>query len=436
MVNRWIQLLLLMLVADTTVTAFSVALSNHHKLKSTTTRMAMSSFSENEESASSSSSDGTWKLVNDFPQFLNQCAIQSFCFTLRNLRDPMTVRWIDNFTNPVFEERKSTDKRLTGTTKDTMEITSNPSVSNPDGRMFSKLHIYHGLAIMNTTKFPTWESYFSSLLEMPLEGYIVESSRPHVADYELEINPASLCSRIISVRDQIANELENDLGVLADYLGHHTMDAYWHYLDYGEGADESNEDGISQNALRSEINYGEVTMSSGDSSQRKLAPPNLVFLEYKLDEPEGVLPSALRKGNFDLVTLLATQEAIHRLLNNKESKVKYLRDFYTNRIFTHFTGIQRYGRADDFLEELLFSSGRCYTSDGESIMADPVQLTEMILKERSKVALEWQAMCREIPTVHMAIKRLQLNRLMQSYNTNADTASSTEEGQSGETSFL
>lgn len=367
-----------------------------------------------------SSTPGTWELYNRFPQFLNQCSIQSFVFLLGSLRDPQTIRWVDNFTAPIFDSRKSTNKRLTGTTEATIGITSNRDVRNPDGRSYSKLLTYHGLGIMNTTKFPTWESYFATLLEMPIEVFVVQSSSVHIPDYELEINPASVCTRIISVREQIAKEFANDLGVLAN-LGEHTMDSYWYYMDYqrrsnkGEPGEKWSDHGMHR---ASYSDSGDVTMSSGDSARRKLAPHNLVFLEYSLDELDGLAPSPLRKGNFDLATLLATQESIHRLLNNKNSKVQFLRDFYTKRIFSHFTGIQRYGRADDFLEELLFSSGQMTTNDGESIMVDPVQLTERILKERQQVALEWQAMCKDIPDEHMAIKRLQLNRLMQSYNTN------------------
>ena len=95
---------------------------------------------------------------------------------------------------------------------------------------------------------------------------------------------------------------------------------------------------------------------------------------------------------------------------------KFLRDFYVERLDSHFTGIQRYGRADDFLEELLFSSPRLGTDEGRSALVDPVRLTEIILDERRQVALEWQAMSQDVPNDHIAVKRLQLNKLMESYS--------------------
>ena len=379
-------------------------------------------------------SGGGWKLYNDFPQFLNQCAIQSFLIVLRSLRDPQTIRWVDNFTAPVFDSSERASVRLTGTTEATNAITSDENVANPNGDTL-KILKYHGLGIMNTTMFPTWESYFSTLLEQPTDTLLVQSYNGLGKEYEVDINPASLCTRLISVREQLAAELSNDLGVVAN-MGYHTMDSYWDYVENQSdeddntpekptfteisagGTDDMNMGGTGERPIKDD-----VTMSSGDEG-RILPPHNLVFLEYALDPVDGHTPSALRRGNFDLAVLLATQESVLRILNNDQQEdlgkgqstyQKYLLDFYAERIASHFSGIQRYGRADDFLEELLFSSPRMDSGDGSSALVDPVRLTEIILDERRQVALEWQAMSKDVPDAHISIRRLQLDKLMQSY---------------------
>lgn len=358
----------------------------------------------------------TWKATNDFPTFLNQISVQSFLFVLGSLRDPHTVKWVDKFTQPVFPDTDRKSTRLTGTTEATTAMTTDQSISNPNGKSSTRLLIYHGLGCMNTTAFPTWNSYFEQLLDRPLEGYIIQSHNGLSREYEMEINPASLCTRIISVRERIAFEMENDLRIVAQ-MGAHTMDSYWEYWDdqitkAGDG-DNQGQDNTPNTGHKED----HVTMSSGADVRRRLPPHNLAFLDYSLASLGDMKSSPLRKGNFDLVVLLATQESICRILNNRQQEdlkheqrvyQQFLQEFYTERLESHFTGIQRYGRADDFLEELLFSTG--------TALVDPVRLAEIILREREQVALEWQAMSQDIPNDHFVIKRLQLDRLMESYN--------------------
>ncbi|CAB9519077.1 expressed unknown protein [Seminavis robusta] len=354
-------------------------------------------------------SDG-WELSNDFPQFLNQCSIQTFLVVLGTLREPQTIRWMDNFTQPLVMER---------------DFTNRDDESSP-----SKLLTYHGLGAMNTDLFPTWDSYFATLLEQPQEEFLVQTAAGslHTQEYELEINPASLCTRLISIREQIAQEFTNDLGVVANAMGRHTMDSYWDYLDNNNQEQENNDNDNDDNqqdtfseALGDVVNTGGGTGTT-TTTQRRFPPHNLVFLGYALDAIDGFTPSPLRQHNFDLAVLLATQEAIHRILNNnkyEDSKERisrqYLQEFYVQRLDSHFFGTQRYGRADDFLEELLFVNLPPAVSEA----VDPVLVTEMILEERRQVALEWQAKSQDVPTHdHIQIKRLQLDRLMASYGTN------------------
>lgn len=348
----------------------------------------------------SSSSKSSWKLKNEFPLFLNQLTVQTFLSVLGTLRDPHTVRYVDNFTRPIIPGEIS-DEMTKGTGR---EDGGNNHVNVPRGIPHSsRLFTYHGLGAINTTLFPTWESFFSTLLEQPTEEFLIQSAAGglHVMDYELEINPASLCTRLMSIREQIALEFANDLGILANTMGQHTIDSYYDYMD----------------------DIGPKTSSSSTTTgSRRLPPHNLVFLGYALDPINGFTPSPLRQHNFDLATLLATQESIHRLLNteceeksNNDLYRQFLLDFYVERLDSHFVGTQPYGRADDFLEDLLFAPPR--RVGGAALVVDPVRVAEWILQERREVALEWQSICKNIPNKdHIEIKRLQLNRLMQSYS--------------------
>jgi len=335
---------------------------------------------------------GSWTLKNEFPLFLNQCTIQSFLFLLLSLRDLQTVTWLENFTQPTLQSRPKSARALA--MQETLD--ANMPDNYAGNKMKSKLLRYHGLAVMNTTLFPTWDHYFKVLLEQEPTVFIIESQAAFQPEYELEINPASLCSRLISVRAQIAQEWVHDLGVVAE-MGRRMLDRYWDRL---RQLRESEEDGTP-----------------------RLERESLLFLESNpSSDPDSDLASVspLRKGNFDLLLLLATQESIHRVLNNEDRSLDpaskasnmYLRDFYAQRLLSHFTGPQRYGRADDFLEELLDAAPRLQTGEGFTTMIDPIRIAELILKEREQVALEWREIAKAAPQDHFYIKRLQLNILM------------------------
>ena len=321
-----------------------------------------------------------WILPNSFEMFLNQCCIQSFLFLLKSLRDPQTVLWIEEFTQPNVRSLVP------------------PNTSTPGrGSDHSKLLTYHGLAAMNTTLFPTWSSYFSKLLEQPKEIYSIESDLAHVPSYELEINPASLCSRLISVREQIAREFVRDLQVIRT-MGGYTLESYW-------------------NSIRQQREDTKL-----DPLREATERPNLLFLENHVDDEDGDLKtSPLRRGNFDLLILLATQESIHRILNNPNRKQEgttaeltwYLENFYVQRLSSHFGGRLRYRQADDFLEELLAQPpGMKQSSEETTALIDPIRLAEIILREREQVASEWMDIAAHVPVAHTEIKRLQLSLLM------------------------
>ncbi len=320
---------------------------------------------------------GPWKLLNDFPTFLNQVTIQSLIFLINSLRDRHTAIWLEDFTQPVIRSRiqdKSSDHVLSNMAK-----AFNDAMHETQMEREIKLLNYHGLAAINTTLFPTWDSYFEKLLQQSTVTYLVESSRAHVPTYELEINPASLCSRLVSVREQIAREFVNDLDVIAE-MSSAMMQRYY-------------------------------------DSRGEMEQPNLLFLESSVYNDYA--PSPLRKGNFDLLMTLTTQEAIHRVLNDasfqQSEKVShlFLRNFYANRIQTHYTGSNWYGRAEEFMVELLRSTPSVLQlQDEESGLVDPLRVAELVLKEREQVAEEWLEIALDVPQAHTDIKRWQFNRLM------------------------
>lgn len=316
-------------------------------------------------------------LTNDFETFLNQCSIQSFMFLLKTLRDPHTILWVERFTEPAIAQM-------------TKQANALPSGGSSDSRLLA----YHGLAAINATIFPTWQTYFEKLLEQPSQSLLIESHTAWAPDYELEINPPSLCSRIISVREQLAKEWVKDLGIISN-MGGLTLDLYWARLRAERDKDD------------------------GNSLSRPLGA-SLIFLEFDPMATDDYIPSPLRKGNFDLLCLLSTQAAVYQVLNDLDRQFgaeaasnTFLSNFYAARLESHFIGSKRYGMADSFLEELLHEPPRTLQADGGALaLVDPVRLAELVLEARKKVVLEWQDIAKDVPNRHMYVKRKQLNLLM------------------------
>jgi len=257
-----------------------------------------------------------------------------------------------------------------------MEAALNSAMHETTAERPIELLTYHGLGAINTTRFPTWNSFFEQLLQEETVSYRVESTRSHVPSYDIEINPASLCSRLVSVREQLAREFVIDLDAI---------------MEMSETMTTRYRDG-------------------------KLEKPNLFFLESSVHE--DYTPSPLRKGNFDLLLTLTTQEAIHRILNSEDSgprksTVTFLYDFYQQRIETHFTGSNWYGRAEDFLEQLLQTPpATIQIQEDDLALIDPMQVAELILTKREQVAEEWLELALDVGQSHTEIRRWQLSRLL------------------------
>jgi hypothetical protein len=304
-------------------------------------------------------------------------------FLLRQLRDMNTVFWMESFTQPTIVLSKGPP--IPEAAPDFNTGASSPI--DPD-KPQSKLLQYHGLSAINTTLFPTWDSYFKTMLLQEKESWTITSQHAYVPSYDWEVNPASLCARLISVREQLANEWVNDLAVI-EHMGGASLEAYW-----------------------------EALKTAGDSSPA-VERPNLIFLDFDPNFGSDLQPSPLRKGNFDLLCLLTTQEAIHRVLNDPERQEGaplvsnlFLQGFYEDRL-KYFKGSQRYGRADDVLHELLLETPRLITvKKGVTSLIDPTRIAELVLLEREKVAREWQELARISPQEHFTVRQMMLNKMM------------------------
>ena len=331
-----------------------------------------------------------WEIGNCFDQFINQCTIQSFLYLLKTCHDPQTVLWLENFTQP------SIDPIRTPAGVRSSDVPASTT-------SHSKLLTYHGLSAMNLTAFPRWDTYFYQLLEQPKVLYSIESYQSYVPTYDLEINPSSLCTRLISVREQIAREFSHDLRVLC------MMNVRQLMLKYESGSNETSQG------------------SHSGPSRFTLASDETLFLDsWDATDGEYAMPSPLREGNFDLLLLLITQESIHRMLNDRakelfteydvgtmsKSDVKFLSSFYLNRVVSHFTGRQPYGRANHFLQELITQS----PSDGEYGPVNPQHIVQYILSTRQQVAREWSLHSAKVSDFHIDIKRAQFSALMKSYD--------------------
>jgi len=407
----------------------------------------------NNDNDNNNNNPSYWKLPNDFYMFLTQRSIQSFMFLTYQLRDPETCYWVEDFSQPNLVQQSSRN----GQKKDFSLSDSIPlgdiATSLNDGtgsagsadkdrvqtdmdKRTCHLLRYHGLAAMDTTLFPTWESYFETLLEEPTDTWVIASDIPHIPDYTWEIDPTSLCSRILSVREQLSKEFAKDLQAVSD-MGGQTFDWYWEKLRQSRDNETNDNDNETND---NENRYNTQTPLITDPSSLRGSRDNLLFLEINVDDPRlDHKPSPLRRGNFDLLVLLATEEAIHRVLNRWESKRVegnvvgsdyeqherashcFLEEFYQERQHFFHGPLPNYGKADDLLEELLLLD-----SDNASLV-NPTKIAELVLREREIVALDWMEIAREAPMHHMRIQKLRLDKMMTAATKNADV-SETEGG--------
>jgi len=293
-------------------------------------------------------------------QFLTQRSIQSFMFLAEQVRDPHTADWVE---------------RLLET---------------------SDLLNYHGTGAFDITKYPNWDSFFLYLMQQPKSTIIIQAKRrgrghggwsknnPYLKDryveYEIKIDPEGIAPRILAVREQIAAEFVIDLDLV-----------------------KLANDGILDS-------YDETVM--GGSTAKAFERNAHILLINKLTMDKSA-SSPFRRGSFDLLQLLSLQEAIHRVLReymsleeDKEVSFQFLREFYIQRLSSHFDGYQQYYRADDFLEELLLTMPSVKTSDDHMEFTDPVSIAKDIISERSEVLMDWKDDMVRVADDHIELRKV------------------------------
>lgn len=221
-------------------------------------------------------------------------------------------------------------------------------------------------------------------------------------------------SRIVSVRDQIANEWKADLETLK-MANEMILDAYYDNLGVQRNEECLNlddEECVDTDDLAA--GYGSIEDKlAKHKSKQAYDRSAMIVLGNNIAAQDGRASSPFRKSTFDLLGLLATQESIHRVLrqyrDSGEERVvsfEWLRDFYVERVNEFFDGNQQYGRADDFMEELLLSPVSMKTVDGKVELIDPLRIAEDIISMRSQVADFWKEIIHELVTAdHQDIRK-------------------------------
>ncbi len=249
-------------------------------------------------------------------------------------------------------------------------------------------------------------------------------------EFRIDIDPVSLASRILSVREQIAREWMEDLVTLRT-ANDQILDSYY---DTGRAARED-ESSTKEDDSEECINVEQlVTPYSGvDEKQRRVFDRNAMLMLTSTMIFKAFASSPQRQGNFDLLYLLLTQESLHRVLreyrksgDEREVSYEWLKEFYLSRVGSFFDGHQDYGRADDFLEELLMAPPSTKELSSSRIgLIDPLRIAEDIITMRSVVAEEWKTEIASVPEDHMGLRKKLLSKQIGSYDPLVEQESST-----------
>ena len=98
--------------------------------------------------------------------------------------------------------------------------------------------------------------------------------------------------------------------------------------------------------------------------------------------------------------------------STRQVSFEWFRNFYVERVAKYFDGCQEYGRADDFLEELLLTPPMMKTIQNKVELVDPFRIAEDIIRTRSEVGMEWKEKMKDVPAAHLELRRLLLLRHM------------------------
>mmetsp|Transcript_65432 Transcript_65432/g.77454 ORF Transcript_65432/g.77454 Transcript_65432/m.77454 type:complete len:400 (+) Transcript_65432:152-1351(+) len=329
----------------------------------------------------------------DVRNLLTQRSIQSFMYLCEECRDPHSGKWIEDFLG----------------TKNQLQ--------------------FHGTGAGYMESFGgTWDAPLLEMMNKPKDVVVVSAKRrgrghggwskdnPYLeerwVEFEIDIDPPSLTTRILSVREQIAAEWVNDLDVLSQ-ANDNIITSYFSRVR------KEREDNYGEEDIPASSDYIRESEVAFERTAVNILNNYTAFATNQASSP-------FRKGNFDLLYNLCTQASVHRLLRSlaeqgqseadKRINFAWLRDFYCARVEDFFDGDQPYGRADDFMEELLFTSPSVvYTSDRKPGLADPLGLAESIISIRNDVVHEWKHIMTNVPQDHTELRKVLFDKQMQSW---------------------
>ncbi len=271
--------------------------------------------------------------------------------------------------------------------------------------MGNNLLDYHGSGARFIEDFGgCWDAPLIAMTQQPRDRIIVSCKRrgrghggwsknnPYLeerwVEMVIDIDPSNLASRILQVREQIAEEWQTDLDILSA-ANDQILDSFFETTRKRRETDHNR---VGE-AIDSPINVFERTAANLLNDNSRFA---------------AALSSPFRRSNFDLLYNLCTQAAIHRILRDKQTDkgakdacFVFLRDFYTARAEEFFDGDLQFGRADDFLDELLQTSPSL-TNIG---LVDPVGVAESIILMRKQVSRDWKVLMVQVPSDHTGIRQ-------------------------------
>lgn len=130
---------MLALAASASVTAFAPIQPFRRSAQTQNTALQVSWWDSDDESHRAAMLNNI--LRTDLRNFLTQRSLQSFMHLCVQCRDPHTVKWLEEFGD------------------------------------LQNLENYHGTGALNVTKFPTWSSFLTDLMEHPEDVVVVSAKR-------------------------------------------------------------------------------------------------------------------------------------------------------------------------------------------------------------------------------------------------------------------
>jgi len=363
----------------------------------------------------------------DVRSLLTQRALQSFLYLLETCRDPHSGKWIQDFLGcPNLLEYHGTGVAYRNLL---------PAGEEGGGR-----------AAVNVVR---WDEPLVRMLERPRDVVVVSAKRrgrghggwskhnPYLeerwVEFEIDVDPPSLVGRVLAVREQIAQEwAASELRVLRQANGR-ILESYFRQSKLQRDSAPQSEGvprvAFERTALNILNNHTAFSAASQTDSNGNGAASST----------SSSFSSPFRAGNFDLLYNLCTQASIHLVLREEllledsydsgggKAGYEWLREFYATRVEEYFDGDQPYGRADDFMEELLLSSPSFLSSSpsSKSVLADPFRMAERIIETRDVVCDEWMATMEQIQADHSPIRARLLERQMAAWGESKPDASST-----------